>query len=579
MSRSSSRSLPAPSAQPRRCTTLLAAVTAIGLGACSDGEETTGAGGGPGAEPTIARIADGEDYSLPSWVEAEPYSGYGSGQPNERILQKNWHVKWRDLEPVRGQYAWNVVEDALADARDGGYQLNMHLTSIVLEGGNPDLGITVSSSVPDWVMNELNPPTDTLGWLFDLRVIPGWRPDIRDAFNALVREFGNQGYPQREEIGAAYIHGISLSRGEEFWMDEPTATQLEGSLGFSRQACTDWIESRIDAYADAFAGATHKLVWVGGSESFRFGDYQEMAWELVQVGWDRGCGTRGGIVERYHTKANDRSFGQQVDPDGYLTVDETIPPIATVRYFGEENEEYGESWEWRYGSIDGEALRYRLAILRALQMRVRFLWTSDAAEVINPPLSEYARLSFGKQPATSPDAWVYLKESPVRFSPNVVRNFERWILQRDVPTGMTVPAQRVEREFDASSSPDGQWYDDLARRTDVTSDNPYIFFFVDDGFVVDAAVDVHVEIWDETAARWRLEYNSVTVPDQATPWVDGQGDSAVRTVVFTLPDAAFRNALDHEADLRIHCEGPDDVLVRWLRVVRHALPVAPAAGQ
>ena len=111
-------------------------------------------------------------------------------------------------------------------------------------------------------------------------------------------------------------------------MQPRTAARVEKTLGFSREACLRWMKSRIDAYAEAFEGATHKLVWLGHSETFQFGEYRDMAWELTQYGWGKGCGTRDGIVERFQTKARNRSFGATVSPQGYMLVDETIPPMT-----------------------------------------------------------------------------------------------------------------------------------------------------------------------------------------------------------------------------------------------------------
>jgi len=524
--------------------------------------------------PTVA-MKEGQDYSLPSWVTPDPYSGYsGTSRPGGRIALKHWLVSWRDLEPNRGAYNWNLVEDEMSLARERDYKLTMYLQSIVLGGGSDELGVTIQNSVPDWVMEEINPAMDTLGGLFDLEVIPGWQPEIRDAFNNLIRAFGEQGFPQREELGMAYIHGISQSLGEEFGLDQGIASQVENSLGFSREICTNWIQSRIDAYADAFTGATHKLAWVGGSNTFSYGNYGGMAWELVQYAWEKGAGSRNGIVERYHSGVNDEAFGQEVDEQGYLTVDESIPPIATARYFGEENEEYGENWIWRYGPQEGDEARYRMSIFRTLQMRIKFLWTWDAAEEINPPLSEYARLSFGKNPETSADAWVYLKESPVSFSQSptgVLKNFERWLIQRDIPGGMTIPTERKYRAFDAGYSPPDMWYDDLSRSTNLATGNIYIYFELDDRFQINGPVNIKVEFIDNTNATWYLEYMDADSTITSSQDVKNLIDGKIKTATFHIPNIQFGNMFDSGMDFRIVCDGPEDINIRWVRVIREDL--------
>ncbi len=526
----------------------------------------------------------GEDYQLPAWAEPDDYSGYVASRdlprPEGSLKVENCWLSWADLEPEQGVYNWQMVENRLAAAEAGGYQLNLHLQSITLGGGDPDLGIVVGPKVPGWVVDEFALAEDeiiNLGWEFDLLIIPGWRQDIREAFQNLILAFGERGYPQSPQIASAYIHGLSPSRGEEFWMTQPALTILEHEHGFSPQILEEWITSRLDAYAQAFAGQTHKLVWVGKQGSWRYlnsGEYAETALNLVQHAWDLGAGNRSSAIEYYNEWLEEPALGQEIDSDGYLLVDESIAPLNSVRYFGDENEEYGPNWVWRFGSQEGEPLRYRFSLLRALQMRMRFLWTSEAAEAINPGLSTYTAMSLGKTPEDSPDAWAYLRESPINSADtpsHVVRNLERWLMQRDLPGGMTVPAQRTYREFNAGSNYQGNadsWYDDIARRTDLASGNTDIFFALDDRFHVDGTVQIKVEILDDSPAEWHLEYLDSHRALAATPSFTNSDDGQVKTVTFTVDDASFTNGLANGMDFKIVCEGPGDVTVRWVRLIR-----------
>jgi hypothetical protein len=377
-----------------------------------------------------------------------------------------------------------------------------------------------------------------------------------------------------------YIHGISPSRGEEFWLEPWQTDRLESQGGFSAAVMQEWFESRMDAHAEAFGADIGKTAWVGKVDIWPYSgeDYREAASNLVEYAWSLGIGNRASIVEKYHISLREPALGQSIDDDGYLHTDETIPPIATERYFGDENEEYGESWNWRYGGTEGDWQRYRLAMLRALQMQVRFLWTGASAEQIDPELSTYARYAFGKTVATSPDAWAYLKESAISTAltpAGVVKNFERWLLQRDVPGGMTAPAERFDRGFNAgnvSDGAEGAYHDHVARRTDVASGERYIYFDLDDRFHTSGAVDIKVEILDDAEASWRLEYRDQSGALATTAAHVGSGDGEARTVTFTLDDARFDNGLDHGMDFRIVCDSVEDVTVRWVRLVRLTRP-------
>jgi len=532
--------------------------------------------------PPLA-VAAGEDYTLPAYVTPEPYSGYSNHplpyEPSTGMALSDWWVGWGELEPARGEYDWDLVDERLARAAAEGTKLNIHLLSITWGGGSIQHGITVVNQVPEWVMNKYDlgeADLINLGWTFDILIIPGWHEEIQAEFAELIAAFGARGYPAHEGVGAMYIHGISASRGEEFWLTQETVDLLEQDHDFGPEVLHGWISGRFHAFADAFAGYTHKLAWVGRVGAWGgVGDaYETVARDLVIESQALGFGNRNGGIETFHQYLKEPELGWDVDETGHLVVDETVPVIADARYFGDENVEYGADWIWRFGSTTGDAYRYRMSMLRTLQMRLRFLVTSSEAEWLNPPLSRYAGLSFGKTVVDSPDAWAYLKESKVHVGispPGVIRNFERWLTQHDHPGGMTVPTERVNRRYNAGSignAMDGAYWDHTARRTDVAGGNPYIYFDLDDRFVVTGPVQIKVEILDTHRTTWRLEYTDAGGGIVTSESYTGQGDDEVRTVTFTLTDAAFANGLSYGTDFRIACDWPGDVIVRWVRVVR-----------
>ncbi len=531
--------------------------------------------------PSLA-VTEGEDYTLPAHVTPEPYSGYcnhpAPDTRNTGTVLSDWWVGWDELQPSRGFYNWGLVDQRLAQAAAEGKRLNIHLLSITWGGGSPQHGITVDPRVPAWLMDKYELGESdliNLGWLFDLLVIPGWQAEIQAEFRSLITAFAARGFPAHDNLGGMTIHGISASRGEEFWLTQDVLAMLEQHHGFSSESLHDWISNRFQVFADAFGDHAYKLAWVGRVGAWPGnGAYEEVARDLVIESQALGFGNRNGGIENFHQCLNEPELGWDVDETGHLVVDEIVPVIADVRYFGDENEEYGPDWTWRFGPTTGDAHRYRFSMLRALQMRLRFLVTSDEAEGLNPALSRYAGLSFGKSIEISPDAWAYLKESKVYTGvtpAGVIRNFERWLVQRDHPGGVTVPCERVDRRFNAGSignTMDGAYWDFTARRSDVAGGNPYMYFHLDDRFVTTGPVQVKVEVRDTGRASWRLEYTDAAGGVLTSESYTGLGDGEVRTVTFTLTDAAFVNGLSYGADFRIACDWPGDVVVRWVRVVR-----------
>src|SRR5690606_38188833 len=73
-----------------------------------------------GADVTIA---DGEDWSLPAWVEPKPYSGFftmNSGVRHPMIRHIGFTLTWFDLNPREGVYDFHWVEEKLAEAKARG---------------------------------------------------------------------------------------------------------------------------------------------------------------------------------------------------------------------------------------------------------------------------------------------------------------------------------------------------------------------------------------------------------------------------------------------------------------------------
>lgn len=96
----------------------------------------------------------------------------------------------------------------------------------------------------------------------------------------------------------------------------------------------------------------------------------------------------------------------------------------------------------------------------------------------------------------------------------------------------------------------------MIRRTDQATNNPFMYFDVDDRYIYDGAntVEITVTYWDRGTDRWRLQYDSTSGPKYATPlgganpWVQKQGSNQFRKVTFWLTDARFADGLTGNVD-------------------------------
>ncbi|MBT4814428.1 MAG: hypothetical protein HON70_01950 [Lentisphaerae bacterium] len=349
-------------------------------------------------------IVDGDDWSLPPWVKAAPYSGISISEKKvgDRLptrIQRSVRVSWRQVEAAEGTFDFSIVRKKILNASgEGKYAVKMGLGASVWE-------TRYFKSIQDRTVVRTTPGTAPL-WMqghgvalveerpnrsipFQVVNMDIYSPGYHERYVRMVRAFGESGIPRMKELDLCYLHLRSASRGEEGIGPKPGTAQRQ------------FYEERLRAWAEAFAGVEYKLCNVSHQE-------RDMALAL-----ELGMGQRNGFVEHYMLHVPNPMLGQTLDHSGYLVVNETNPLIAENRASGDENEEYTRNHEARFGPIETFPHRYRESTLRMLQMRRNFVWAEGDRWLVNPPLLHYMALELGKSARTAPDAWCYLRESYV----------------------------------------------------------------------------------------------------------------------------------------------------------------------
>lgn len=196
----------------------------------------------------------------------------------------------------------------------------------------------------------------------------------------------------------------------------------------------------------------------------------------------------------------------------------------------------------------------------------------------------------------TPSVWVALREHivPTYFhyanlyvtssSWPPLGNFEFWLYQYDdVPGGRTVPdtylsninGMTPQMGMCPSGAPGPAGYPCVSRspnrpspdlpqvsealtirRTDQATNNPYMFFDIDDYYMYDGLnqAEITITYWDHGNDRFRVQYDSTTGPKYAqpagstNPWVQKQNSNQFRKATFRLIDARFANNLSGYTD-------------------------------
>jgi len=332
---------------------------------------------------------------------------------------------------------------------------------------------------------------------------------------------------------------------------------------------------------DAADDASYKLVYTG--EDYPWGPWDGSADLLARDAVEAGLGIRTGITEVFNFHLNHiPAYGITIAEDGHMVVDESWPLLSDGRTIATENECYDACGY----HVDDLYYAIKMSNLKALQMRVNRLYVvpSDSYLAEYPDLWEWVRRSLGHHAADSADAWVALREAQDRYwiddeslawdGKPWVRNLERFLVQRDVePDALSRRGTDVRTgEVDPDN---GTAYE--GRRTDRTSGQVALAFFVDEAFAGVGPTDVMLKVTfvDSPGTTWRVAYRALSGAVESQAVISG-GTGTVRTATFNLAGAVFDGGLEAGADLRLVAES-GDLEVRFVRLVKTRPPDPPTA--
>ncbi|MBI4978517.1 MAG: beta-galactosidase [Spirochaetes bacterium] len=499
---------------------------------------------------TTDDVVDGWDWSLPAYVEPAPYSGIKFSPPAGAAFPVNQIAvlksSWRECEPEEGTYDFSPLRKSLAAVPAAVHGVELHLYASVKEvrysSGKKDPG-----TGPLWLIDRYRVPvieekvSAKIGNPFQVFNFDIYNQEYHRRYCAIIRAFGQSGIASDAKILIVYVHGKSSSRGEE--AANPKNADEEKVL-----------KERLSAWADAFGTNAYKLAWVGAEEP------------MIAYAYELGMGQRNGFVEQYLNHIPNPSLGQLLDDRGYLVVDEQCPLIKYNRASGDENEEYSpKEHVARFGPMESWPHRYRESMLRALQMRRNFIW-SEYTPSIDIPLFCFTGLELGRTVNDAPDAWCYLRESVVKRSNYTVKNFERWLYQRDGEGSKAEAAVKIPVPELMQNHAPGYYFDCIARKTDKSSGNSNIGFALDDRFLgrTPAKVAVKITYHNLYAGRWNLVLH--TKSGTAVRAVTAAADSTIRTATFFFDDAVFA-ADGYDFDFTVEADTADAV-ISFVRVIK-----------
>lgn len=510
-------------------------------------------------------VTEGWDWSLPASIEPSPASMLGLQrtfsledvyQPLNLRFKANatavlW-VKWRDLEPGMGTYHFQPLIDRIRQAQSLGMDVLLRLLCHSKTRGS---GHAIKAGdAPLWLEDlgvNLLPQERYRG---NLNFDPS-HPAFHKRYLMLLEQLRKSDIP--DMVKAAYVGYASPTYGDE-------GIGPYGERNGADNDSVQYVRERLDAWAQAFEGMEHK-VFMGG-----FSEY----------GISKGFGVRRGFVEMYLYNIPNGELGQYVDDRGYLTVDEEAPVMKHQCFNGEENEEYGAVWatkerENRFGtSTVSFPYRYFMSTLRAIQMRCNYVLTRGH---VIPEMLPFMSLELGRTVADTPDVWTFLNTSYLKANTYQqhdyrgrsqreqesaegieVRNFERWLYQRDEKGYETSPAIKIAQPVEMWMVQPGRYYDYIARA------GKKIGFDIDDRWAKPVQKKmIKVSYFDHYKGELRLVFDQGKKVKQLAL----KGDQQLKTASFLVSNMQ-PNSMEYGFDFHLEAGAhTDEIIVSMVRVV------------
>lgn len=519
-------------------------------------------------------IINGEDWTFPEWVKPKHEAGFGvmdRFSSNPLIRHAGTTLTWQMLNPGEGVYDFSELDKWLTNAKAKDGMVLFRLKASKKKRKSIFLNYEDGPFMPQWVIQKHNPATfytmqEPTGEYL-LYAAP-WNEGVQQEFKKFTEEFGRRKYFENKNFLAVYLHGISSSLGEEFYIKREFTPQLLAA-GLTKETLIKCFKDRMDWWSVAAGSYFYKLAWVGAGEIQGF-DYPQQ--ELNDYAHLKGFGERGGFIEHYFYDPVVPPVAGQKYEDGYV-INDYSNYMHDGRIFSDESEEDDE-----FGDATGEELTFlqQSVFYQAARVGINFLWVNEKNIDWAIGTAKWYDLVAGKGPKESPDASCWLREAYVRsmFGDKQIRtwkNFERMLMQRDIEGAKTVATVKYNLNSKSNNGrkDPNRMYEYSARRTDAAKGQKKMIFLLDRDFEqsLKGRTQVKITYLDNSKAKWNLHVSVFPVALKFGT-VEGLNDSKWKTVTFTIDQIIKKGALSNDASLIIELAGNEDVTVNHVRVVR-----------
>ena len=188
------------------------------------------------------------------------------------------------------------------------------------------------------------------------------------------------------------------------------------------------------------------------------------------------------------------------------------------------------------------------------------------------PILEFALRHLGKTIADSPSAWVAMRETELQWYPQF-GNYDFFMVQND-----QAPGGRSVAMWSVSPYAEGRY----TRRTDSATGNPYFYFDIENGYLLDTheRVRLTVTYYDKGLDSFDVLYDAWDSPSKLAGTVRKTNTGQWLKASWTLTDARFGDrqpggGQHRGSDISLYARDDGDEVIHMVQVERLDLPLTP----
>ncbi len=491
--------------------------------------------------------------AIPGRLANAPHPGvytfedYRNLDPNAYpVVGGHMNFNWNEIEPEPNLFRWDIIDGWIAsEAAKGktvGFAVNTYKGNCC--GGDV---------TPAWVYKQ-HPEAHIL--CSDYSIPKYWDPAYQDAYRNFVAALAARydGDPR-----VSWLE-ISVGMYGETW---PAEHGMDSCLAAHGLTSDLWVQT-VDKYLDFHAALFHRTALLLQMAPAFKNWYERKAWSDHAGALGIGLKHNGLMPDQGIAYFDGNSCAPNCGA-GWAELMNRWQPYVPIGF---------ESYRSNTQMTDDKGGPL-WAVYNALDKHADYLvFSSDTtANPVDRHTLEFANRHLGRTLGDTPSVWVALRDTDPKYHFWFPQhgNYNFWLQQDDaVPGGDTVPEYSINGGPSSNDYKHG--YGRYCRRTDGATNNHFMYFKVNDGYIFARSTGVTFKVmyYDKGWDSWELQYDGVDNVYHSLGAQHKTNSLTWKTATFHVDNAFFANREAGGSDFRLWDRNDGNEYVMFVQVIRDA---------